>query len=225
MTDLLQKKLSASKTIEKKNRTDTPSKKAIKDDLENDVEQVAPPSPEPSDTSHLYDVPHPTGDKMRDKIRNLLCDSLFKTEEKILESRDDALIVANAIEQVMFDKIEGGGLAYKQKYRSLSFNFKDPKNSKLRGAVLKREISPDELIEMSSEELANDDLRKKTEKVKEKMIKDAMPFNKPAASTDMFKCNKCKERKCTYYQMQTRSADEPLTTFVSCVNCGNRWRF
>lgn len=32
-------------------------------------------------------------------------------------------------------------------------------------------------------------------------------------------------RKTTYYQMQTRSADEPMTTFVTCVNCGNRWKF
>ncbi|CDF35808.1 unnamed protein product [Chondrus crispus] len=57
------------------------------------------------------------------------------------------------------------------------------------------------------------------------MTRDAMPFSKQEASTDMFKCGKCKQRKCTYYQMQTRSADEPLTTFVSCVHCGNHWRF
>jgi hypothetical protein len=25
-------------------------------------------------------------------------------------------------------------------------------------------------------------------------------------------------------QMQTRSADEPMTTFVSCVACGNKWK-
>ena len=30
--------------------------------------------------------------------------------------------------------------------------------------------------------------------------------------------------KCTYYQLQTRSADEPMTTFVTCINCGNRWK-
>tara|TARA_R110002074_G_scaffold394622_1_gene582123 strand:- start:1165 stop:1674 length:510 start_codon:yes stop_codon:yes gene_type:complete len=41
----------------------------------------------------------------------------------------------------------------------------------------------------------------------------------------MFKCGKCKSMKTTYYQMQTRSADEPMTTFVTCMNCNNRWRF
>ena len=45
-----------------------------------------------------------------------------------------------------------------------------------------------------------------------------------SAATDEFKCYKCKKRKCTYYQLQTRSADEPMTTFVTCLNCGSRWK-
>ena len=45
--------------------------------------------------------------------------------------------------------------------------------------------------------------------------------NKEAA-TDTFTCRKCKTKKCTYYQLQTHSADEPMTTFVTCINCGNR---
>lgn len=45
-----------------------------------------------------------------------------------------------------------------------------------------------------------------------------------AASTDTFTCRKCKNNKCTYYQMQTRSADEPMTTFCQCIICGNRWK-
>jgi len=44
------------------------------------------------------------------------------------------------------------------------------------------------------------------------------------AYTDQFKCNKCKKKKCTYYQMQTRSADEPMTVFITCVNCKNKWK-
>lgn len=50
-----------------------------------------------------------------------------------------------------------------------------------------------------------------------------MEGNKGRA-TDQFKCNRCKKSQCTYYEMQTRSADEPMTLFITCVNCGKRWR-
>mmetsp|Transcript_50376 Transcript_50376/g.109519 ORF Transcript_50376/g.109519 Transcript_50376/m.109519 type:complete len:85 (+) Transcript_50376:802-1056(+) len=43
--------------------------------------------------------------------------------------------------------------------------------------------------------------------------------------TDTFECSKCKQRKCSFFQKQTRSADEPMTTFVTCLNCRARWRF
>lgn len=45
------------------------------------------------------------------------------------------------------------------------------------------------------------------------------------ATTDQFKCFKCEQRKCTYFQLQTRSADEPMTTFVTCLSCDSHWKF
>jgi len=51
-------------------------------------------------------------------------------------------------------------------------------------------------------------------------------YRKTASSiTEDYKCGRCKQRKCTSYDLQTRSADEPMTTFVTCLNCGNRWSF
>jgi transcription elongation factor S-II len=39
-------------------------------------------------------------------------------------------------------------------------------------------------------------------------------------------CSGCKKKnKCDYYQMQTRSADEPMTTFVTCLECDKHWKF
>ena len=64
------------------------------------------------------------------------------------------------------------------------------------------------------------------EVIDKKKLEDKLKYEpKPIATTDMFKCGKCKKRKCTYYQLQTRSADEPMTTFVRCVECGNQWSF
>lgn len=43
-------------------------------------------------------------------------------------------------------------------------------------------------------------------------------------ATDQFKCRRCHKSECTYYQLQIRSADEPMTTFITCLNCGKEWR-
>lgn len=43
-------------------------------------------------------------------------------------------------------------------------------------------------------------------------------------ATDQFLCTRCYKRECTYYEMQTRSADEPMTIFINCLNCGKKWR-
>ena len=53
--------------------------------------------------------------------------------------------------------------------------------------------------------------------------KRQMEGNKSMA-TDQFLCTRCYKRECTYYEMQTRSADEPMTIFINCLNCGKNWR-
>ena len=45
-----------------------------------------------------------------------------------------------------------------------------------------------------------------------------------AMATDLFKCGRCHKRECTYYELQTRSADEPMTKFITCINCGSHWK-
>lgn len=53
---------------------------------------------------------------------------------------------------------------------------------------------------------------------------DKFLYHSEEITTDTFRCMKCKERKCVYTQAQLRSADEPMTTMVRCINCGHRWR-
>jgi DNA-directed RNA polymerase subunit M/transcription elongation factor TFIIS len=44
-------------------------------------------------------------------------------------------------------------------------------------------------------------------------------------STSAFTCSKCKQKKCSVIQKQTRAADEPATTFVTCLECGHSFSF
>ena len=61
--------------------------------------------------------------------------------------------------------------------------------------------------------------------IEKKMKRDASKYtDNIQASTNMYTCRKCKSNRCTYYEMQTRSADEPATIFVTCLDCGKHWR-
>ena len=40
----------------------------------------------------------------------------------------------------------------------------------------------------------------------------------------MFTCARCKSKRTTFYLLQTRSADEPMTAFITCNSCGTRWK-
>jgi transcription elongation factor S-II len=88
--------------------------------------------------------------------------------------------------------------------------------------------------------MASESVKAMNQKITENNLFKAKAVGETNAETDAFKCSRCQQRKCTYYQMQTRSADEPMTvsherrkarveltlqTFVTCVNCGNKWKF
>jgi len=83
--------------------------------------------------------------------------------------------------------------------------------------------NPEDIISMKPEllypELWEELLLKNSKKLA------ALGKEKNQQGTSMFKCGKCKLNNCVYFQMQTRSADEPMTTFVTCLNCNNRWKF
>jgi len=103
-------------------------------------------------------------------------------------------------------------------------NLTTNKNAQLIMKKLKlKQWEPESIILMSHEELYPELWEEIILNNKKKM--DLLTPSKPEKGTSMFKCNKCKERNCTYFQLQTRSADEPMTTFVTCLNCGCRWKF
>jgi transcription elongation factor S-II len=108
---------------------------------------------------------------------------------------------------------------YIDRLRSVYINLKKPDVS---SAVTSGNIKPQELAFMTHQEICPD---KWKQLIEDKKVRDKQKYEPNIeASTDNFTCNKCKSKKCTYYQLQTRSADEPMTTFVTCLECGKRWK-
>lgn len=108
---------------------------------------------------------------------------------------------------------------YLDRLRSIYINLKNPE---ILEQIKSESIQAHTVAFMTHQEMRPD---KWKELIDAKIIKDKNKFeNNVEASTDTFTCRKCKQNKCTYYQMQCKSADEPMTTFVQCLTCGNRWK-
>ena len=73
---------------------------------------------------------------------------------------------------------------------------------------------------MSPDELNPD----KYDKINRKKELEEYKKNNQATSS-VFECRKCKNRKCQVVQRQTRAADEPATTIVTCMECGYEFSF
>ena len=109
---------------------------------------------------------------------------------------------------------------YLCRLRSILNNLKN--NELLVSQLQSRQITPDVLAIMTHQEMCPEKWR---ERIERKMKMDHSHFNTNIeASTDIFTCKKCKSKRCTYYEMQTRSADEPATIFITCLDCGKSWR-
>ena len=140
--------------------------------------------------------------------------------------------------------------AYRAKMRSIYLNLKDKNNPDLRAAVVSGAIDGKLLWSMSVQDLASAEKKKELAALTKEALFSAQGAAPKKSETDMFECGKCKKRRTTYYQMQTRSADEvgppdpepepwtarkrftltlpppaqPMTTFVTCLECGHAWR-
>ncbi|XP_054578056.1 PHD finger protein 3 [Eptesicus fuscus] len=102
----------------------------------------------------------PSADQIRQSVRHSLKDILMKrlTDSNLKVPEEKAAKVATKIEKELFSFFRDTDAKYKNKYRSLMFNLKDPKNNILFKKVLKGEVTPDHLIRMSPEELASKEL-------------------------------------------------------------------
>ena len=109
---------------------------------------------------------------------------------------------------------------YIDRLRSIYRNLQS--DEKLQHSLKKQHFKAHKLAFMSHQEMRPNHWK---ELIETKKYRDENRYTpKLDANTDNFTCRKCKSKRCSYYQLQTRSADEPMTTFVTCINCGNRWK-
>ena len=113
---------------------------------------------------------------------------------------------------------------YKTKLRSLFHNLKSKLNPGLRKDVLDDVVTAERLINMTDDELKSPARREEDEKLQAINMKEAMVPKAERSISTAFRCGKCGQKKVSYSQAQTRSADEPMTTFCECQACGNRWK-
>ena len=91
--------------------------------------------------------------------------------------------------------------------------------------LLRKEVKSQDLPSMRAEQLQPDGPWSRAAfKLKEKELSMEKMRVKEEDYEGLFKCGRCKSKKTTFFQMQTRSADEPMTTYVTCNGCGNRWK-
>ncbi|XP_051029557.1 transcription elongation factor A protein 3 [Phodopus roborovskii] len=165
-----------------------------------------------------------TGDSVRDKCVEMLSAAL-KAEDDFKDYGVNCDKLASEIEDHIYQELKSTDMKYRNRVRSRISNLKDPRNPGLRRNVLSGAISPGLIAKMTAEEMASDELKELRNAMTQEAIREHQMAKTGGTTTDLLRCSKCKKKNCTYNQVQTRSADEPMTTFVLCNECGNRWKF
>ncbi|XP_048008193.1 transcription elongation factor A protein 3 isoform X8 [Megalobrama amblycephala] len=165
-----------------------------------------------------------TGDSIRDKCIEMLTAAL-RTDDDFKDYGANCEGMAAEIEDHIYQEIKATDMKYKNRVRSRISNLKDPKNPNLRKNVLAGAIELSRIATMTAEEMASDELKQLRNVLTQEAIREHQMAKTGGTTTDLLQCGKCRKKNCTYNQVQTRSADEPMTTFVLCNECGNRWKF
>uniref|UniRef100_A0A3B4CIW7 Transcription elongation factor n=1 Tax=Pygocentrus nattereri TaxID=42514 RepID=A0A3B4CIW7_PYGNA len=186
-----------------------------------------PTTPTTPTTPKFTSFPPPpvTTDSVRNKCRELLVSALQTDDDFKTIGADCEALAAEIEDYILLFLLETTDMKYKTRLRSRISNLKDQKNPDLRRNVLCGNISPERIATMTAEEMASAELKEMRKALTKESIREHQLSKVGGTETDMFICGKCKGKSCTYTQVQTRSADEPMTTFVLCNDCGNRTHF
>lgn len=170
------------------------------------------------------DVVEPVRLKVRKKLLDILDDSEL-TEHVEICIYNHTIRRARFLGMPRYWKNPNFRYAYTTKALSIIFNLKNPRNPKLLERLMKGEIGPKKLVNGHPAELFPEPWDKWYDEAAERTLRKQRGVNPDDVPDGVHQCRQCKSMKTTYTQLQTRSADEPMTTFVVCLNCSKRWKF
>lgn len=163
-------------------------------------------------------------EKFRKNISNRLFEMIKSQNPKIASNLERAIFnyaIKEATQKKIIKKWENPYFKqlYVDRLRTIVNNLK---NTDILQQLQSDELKPQVFAFMTHQEMNPE---RWYSLIQQKIKRDATKFNTNIeASTDMFTCKKCKSKRCTYYELQTRSADEPATIFITCLDCGKHWK-
>ncbi|KAI9595537.1 transcription elongation factor S-II [Syncephalis fuscata] len=146
--------------------------------------------------------------KTSSAVRNRMIEMFYTALAKNNTADADRVILkAIEVENALYESFGSPNDRYKARARELYLNLKGNDNPGLREAIVDGSLSATRFCSMSSEELMSEEQKQEDNRINEQNLFKARGAGQPEASTDAF------------------NADEPMTTFVTCVVCNNRWKF
>jgi DNA-directed RNA polymerase subunit M/transcription elongation factor TFIIS len=110
-------------------------------------------------------------------------------------------------------------VVYEDKIRQMYWNVK-------RVPGLMDQYSPGQLVCLDNATMARDtDVERWEQAFRIKLQTEEDLYNRaPVSTLSLMRCRKCKSQNIATVQVQTRGADEAMTIFNDCGNCGTRWK-
>mgnify|MGYP002868518632 CR=1 FL=1 len=147
-------------------------------------------------------------------------------KDKNYESKKALIDKVVEIEEKLHEILKGE-TPYLNRVLEIIHNLKDENNNEFRNNIIEGKIKPEELCTMDATEMLNKNKQEEIEKqIKERIDEVRTDWNEKhgEVTEGVYKCGVCGGKKTIQHEQQTRSADEPMTLFITCVNCKNTWK-
>lgn len=164
--------------------------------------------------------------------RNNTRKNLLKYLEISLKDKEDETAKKNLIDKVVeieekLNETFKGETQYINRVIEIIHNIKDEKNEDFRNEIINGKIKPEDLCTMDDTQMLSKDKQEEIEKEIEKKVDEVRSDwqEKHGQVTEgVYKCRVCGGRKTIQHEQQTRSADEPMTLFITCLKCKTTWK-